>query len=42
MAGIMNKLKDMWKPPEDEVEYEDNSYYDKHYNNINKKTQTRN
>ena len=28
MAGIMNKLKDMWKPPEDEVEYEDNSYYD--------------
>lgn len=29
MAGIMNKLKDMWKPPEDEMEYsEDNSYYD--------------
>lgn len=29
MANIMNKLKDMWKPPEDEVEYaEDNSYYD--------------
>ena len=28
MASIMNKLKDMWKPPEDEVEYEDNRYYD--------------
>lgn len=29
MANIMNKLKDMWKPPEDEVEYaEDNGYYD--------------
>lgn len=28
MAGIMNKLKDMWKPPEDEMEYNDDSYYD--------------
>lgn len=29
MANIMNKLKDMWKPPEDEIEYtDDNGYYD--------------
>lgn len=28
MAGIMNKLKDMWKPPEDEMDYNEDSYYD--------------
>lgn len=28
MAGIMNKLKDMWSPAEDEADYSEDSYYD--------------